>query len=173
MLQFLSTAQCFGYVAFVLGVAAFAQKNDRWLKFLVASESLVYTVHFALLGNPAASASALTSGIRSFLAMKTRSAYLAAVIIAVNVGLGFAFAKNGAGWLPVLASALGTIAIFRLQGVPMRLVLLCSTLLWLANNILSGSIGGTLLELTIATVNIATMLRIARTAACTDSPGGI
>lgn len=168
-MHFFSIAQCFGYLAFVLGAAAFSQKNDRWLKFLIASESMVYAVHFALLGNPAASASALSSGIRSFLAMKTRSAYLAALIVAVNIGVGFTLAKNGAGWLPVLASSLATVAIFRMHGIPMRLVLLASTLLWLANNIVSGSIGGTLLELVIAIVNTATMLRIARTAVCTDS----
>jgi hypothetical protein len=168
-MHFFSIAQCFGYLAFVLGVTAFSQKNDRWLKFLIASESMVYAVHFLLLGNSVASASALTSGIRSFLAMKTRSVYLAALIIAVNVGFGFTLAKSSAGWLPVLASCLATIAIFRMQGIPMRLVLLVSTLLWLANNIVSGSIGGTLLELVIATVNIATMLRLLRTPACTGS----
>jgi hypothetical protein len=37
-----------------------------------------------------------------------------------------------------------------------------STLLWLANNILSGSIGGTLLETTIATVNSITIIQILR-----------
>jgi hypothetical protein len=42
----------------------------------------------------------------------------------------------------------------------MRLVLLMSTFLWLANNILSGSIGGTALEATIATVNVVTMTRL-------------
>ena len=42
----------------------------------------------------------------------------------------------------------------------MRLVLLGGTFLWLANNILSGSIGGTALEATIAMVNIVTMTRI-------------
>ena len=44
----------------------------------------------------------------------------------------------------------------------MRLLLLVTTLCWLANNILSGSIGGTLLEAIIALVNGATMLRLWR-----------
>jgi hypothetical protein len=44
----------------------------------------------------------------------------------------------------------------------MRLLLLMCTLLWLANNILSGSIGGTLLECVIATANITTMIRLLR-----------
>jgi len=158
--HFFSTAQCVGYVAFVLGVLAFLQKNDRRLKALNATESLVYSVHFTLLGNPPAAACALLSCFRSFSALKTRSPLLAAVIIVVNIGLGFVFAKTGAGWLPVIGSCFATVAIFFMRGIRMRLVLLFSTLCWLANNIVSGSIGGTLLELTITTVSIVTITQM-------------
>jgi hypothetical protein len=155
-----SVAQCIGYVSFVLGVSAFLQKSDRKLKGLNSCQSLVYAVHFALLGNPTAAVSALLSGIRSFLSLKTRSPYLAAFFIVLNLGLGFALAKSAAGWLPVIGSCLATLAMFLMRGVRMRLVLLVSTSMWLANNILSGSIGGTLLETTIATINITTIIRL-------------
>jgi hypothetical protein len=159
-LQFLSIAQCFGYLAFILGVSAFLQKSDRKLRALNGSESLVYAVHFFLLGNPCASASALVSGTRSFLSLKMRSPFLAAAFVIVNVAFGFAFARNAVGWLPVIGSCFATLAIFLMRGVRMRMVLLVSTLCWLANNILSGSIGGTLLEFTIATANIVTVTRM-------------
>lgn len=161
-MELFSLAQCVGYVAFVLGVAAFQQKIDRRLKFLLASESLAYTVHFALLGNFSASASALISCFRSFMSMKTRSPWLAAVILGVYMAAGIAFARNGAGWLPVIGSCLATLAMFFMRGIPMRLVLLCSSLMWLTNNILSRSIGGTMLESTIAIINISTMIRLFR-----------
>jgi hypothetical protein len=162
MVNFFSPAQCVGYLAFILGVSAFAQKNDRRLKVLNALECLVYAVHFTLLGNLPASASAMVSSIRSFLALKTRSGWLAALIIAVNVGLGFVFAKSAAGWLPILGSCLATVAVLLMRGIPMRLLLLVSTLSWLANNILSRSIGGTLLESVIATVSVTTIWRMLR-----------
>jgi hypothetical protein len=162
MVQFFSAAQCVGYVAFVLGVAAFLQRNDRRLRTLNAGESLAYAIHFTLLGNPSAAASALLSSIRSFLSLKTHSPILAGLIVAVNVGLGVVFAKSYVGWLPVIGSCFATLAIFFMRGIRMRLVLLVSTLLWLANNILSGSIGGTALEATIATVNLLTVTRMAR-----------
>jgi len=44
----------------------------------------------------------------------------------------------------------------------MRALLLGATLCWLTNNILSGSIGGTMLESIIAAVNTTTMLRLWR-----------
>lgn len=169
-MQFFSPAQCVGYVAFVLGVSAFLQKNDRKLKTLNASESLAYAVHFTLLGNPSAAACSLLACIRSFLALKTRSPFLAGVIIVINLGLGFWLAKSSAGWLPVIGACFATVAIFFMRGVRMRLLLLASTFLWLANNIVSGSIGGTLLELTIATVNSVTILQILRMRAHINAP---
>ena len=157
-----SAAQIVGYVALALGITAFLQKSDQRLKFFNASQGLVYALHFVLLGNLPASASSLLSSLRSFLALRFRSWLLGAAIICVNVGLGAAFARNAAGWLPVVGSCIATMAIFTMRGVPFRCVLLASTLLWLANNIISGSIGGTLLEVANATINISTMIRMVR-----------
>jgi hypothetical protein len=161
-----SPAQVVGYIALALGITAFLQKSDDRLKFFNGTQGLVYALHFVLLGNLPASASALISSLRSFLALRYRSWLLGAAIIVANVGLGAAFARNTAGWLPVVGSSIATIAIFTMRGVPFRFVLLASTLLWLANNILTGSIGGTLLELANAAVNISTIIRMVR-----SSPG--
>jgi hypothetical protein len=159
-MPFLSHAQLVGYLAFVLGVSAFLQRVDRRLKLLIAAESLAYAVHFALLGNPSAASAAAVTAVRSLLATRFRSPWLAVAVVAVNVALGAALARGGRGWIPVLASSLGTVALFTLRGVAMRLVLLACTGLWLANNILSGSIGGTLLEAVIAAASLFTIARL-------------
>ncbi|MGD0772383.1 MAG: YgjV family protein [Candidatus Solibacter sp.] len=161
-MRLFSPAQVVGYFALVLGITAFLQKSDNRLKFFNATQGLVYALHFVLLGNLPASASSLVSSARSFLALRYRSLLLGAVIVAVNLGLGAVFAGSAAGWLPVIGSCIATIAIFTMRGVPFRCVLLASTLLWLANNIITGSIGGTLLEVANATVNIWTMIRMVR-----------
>jgi len=155
-----SPGQCVGYIAFILGVASFLQKNDRRLKGFNAIQGLAYAAHFLLLGSFPASASALISAFRSFLALRTRSLWVAALVIGVNVAVGALLVRSSAGWLTVIASCLATLAVFMLQGVPMRLVLLVCTFLWLANNILCGSIGGTMLESTIAVINVSTMIRL-------------
>ena len=161
-----SPAQVVGYIALALGITAFLQKSDDRLKLFNATQGLVYALHFVLLGNLPASTSALLSSLRSFLALRYRSWLLGAAIIGANVGLGAVFVRHTAGWLPVVGSSIATIAIFTMRGVPFRSVLLASTLLWLANNILTGSIGGTLLELANAAVNISTIIRMVR-----SSPG--
>lgn len=163
-MNFFSPAQCMGYAAFVVGILAFLQKSDRRLKFLNASECLIYAVHFVLLGNLPASASSLVSGFRSLLALRTRSPAVAFLMLAIGLGLGAHLASDIFGWFPIIASCIATVAVFFLHGVPMRLFLLSSTLLWLVNNIISGSIGGTLLEATIAVVNVTTILRMQKEA---------
>ena len=137
-----SPAQVAGYVALVLGVTGFLQHDDRRLKLFVSLECFVYVVHFALLGRPPAASSALVSGVRTLLSVRFRSAWLAAASVAVNVALAVALATRGAGGIPVVGSSLGAIAVFTMRGIPMRLVLLSSTSLWLANNVLAGSVGG-------------------------------
>ena len=161
-LDWFAPAQCVGYAAFVLGVAAFLQKDDRRFKLLMAGECLAYIVHFSLLGNPTAVASSTMSLLRSVLALYTRSLWVVAGVVAMNLVLGVALAARAADWLPLTASCIGTLALFLLRGIPMRLAMLCGTGLWIANNIIAGSIGGTALEIVIAAVNATTIWRMAR-----------
>lgn len=153
-----SAAQCIGYLAFFFGIACFLQKNDRRFKILMAAECVAYAVHFALLGNMGAMSSSLVSTLRSLLALRTRSRWIVALVLCLNIGLGWALAREWYQWLPLIASCIGTLALFLMHGVPMRLVMLCGSLLWLVNNLLSGSIGGSGLEAVIIAVNLWTIL---------------
>lgn len=164
MPDWFSPAQLLGYAAFVLGVACFLQTDDRRFKWFMTGECLAYVVHFALLGNPTAVASSAISMARSLLSLRTRSKWVAVAVLAANVGFGLAMAEKPSDWLPLAASCLGTIALFTLQGVPMRLLMLCGTGLWIANNVIVGSIGGTALEIVIAAINLATIARMLREA---------
>ena len=162
MIHPFSTAQRVGYVAFLLGASAFLQKNDRRLKFLNGSQCVFYAAHFALLANYPAAGSLAVSAARSLLSLKSRSRWLALFFLITNIAVGVALAHHRAGWLPIAGGCLATIALFLMRGVPMRFVLLASTFCWLANNILSGSIGGMMLETTIAIANISTVARLMR-----------
>jgi len=161
-IDWFSPAQCVGYAAFVLGVGSFLQRDDRRFKQLMAAECFAYIVHFALLGVPTAVASSTMSLLRSVLALYTRALWVALFIVAVNVALGLYLATSASAWLPLAASCIGTLALFLLQGVRMRVAMLCGTLLWVANNVIAGSVGGTALETVIAIVNLRTIWLMAR-----------
>jgi hypothetical protein len=157
-----SIPQLFGYVAFVLGVSSFLQKNDRRFKLFMTGECIAYVVHFWLLGNPTAVASSAVSTTRSALSLYTRSVWVAVAVVAVNLWLGWGLAKAWWNWFPILASCVGTLSLFLLQGIRMRLVMLLGTALWIANNVMSGSIGGSALEAVIFVVNSHTIWRMSR-----------
>ncbi|MEC5396881.1 YgjV family protein [Uliginosibacterium sp. H1] len=157
-----SLAQILGYAAFVLGVGSFLQKNDRHFKLYMTGECIAYALHFYMLGNYTATASSIVSVARSVLSLYTRSLWIALTIVAINIALGLALVKTWTDWLPLIASCTGTLALFLLQGIPMRLLMLVGTLLWLANNIITGSYGGTALEIVIAIVNCTTIWRLMR-----------
>jgi hypothetical protein len=160
--DFFSLAQVAGYVAFAIGVYSFLQKNDRRLKATIGAQAFTYAVHFLLLGSVAAAAASLVTSVRAVLSLYTRSSWVAVGILAMNVALGVVTATSAAGWLPVLASCAGTTAFFWFEGIPMRLILLGATACWLANNLILGSIGGTLLELFLGAVNAWTCYRLWR-----------
>jgi hypothetical protein len=163
-IDWFSPAQWAGYAAFVLGVGSFMQKDDRRFKLYMAAECVAYIVHFYLLGRPTAVASSTMSLLRSVLALYTRSKWVALLVIAANLALGATLATRASDWLPLGASCIGTLALFLMEGVRMRLAMLCGTGLWIVNNVIAGSVGGTALELVIAMVNIVTIRRMMRDA---------
>ncbi len=158
----LSPAQLLGYLAFVFGVGCFLQTDDRRFKTFMALECFSYVLHFWLLGQPTAVASNLVSLGRSLASMRSRSPWVALPFIALSLGLGAWLASGWASLLPIAASCIGTTALFLLQGLRMRLLMLVGTLLWVLNNLLVGSVGGSLLELTAAAVNSWTIWRLWR-----------
>lgn len=159
-MNFFSPAQIVGYVAFVLGVSSFLQKTDRRLIVFNACQCTAYTIHFLLLGNFTACGSAFVSAVRSTIVLRYRFKALAAIFIGLNIAVGLFAARSPAGWLPVVGCILGTYGLFFLEGVKMRLAFLTSTVLWIANNFLSGSIGGLALESMIFLTNGTTIVRM-------------
>lgn len=165
-----SPAQLVGYLAFALGVYSFLQKDDRRLKKMIGVQASSYALHFLLLGSLVAAAASLITAVRAALSLYTRSRYVAFAILATHAVLGLLTAKGLAGWLPIVASSLGTIGFFFLEGIRLRLILLHATACWLANNLLVGSIGGTLLELFLGAVNATTSYRLWRAERRAASP---
>ncbi len=157
-----SLAQIAGYFAFVLGVVCFLQSNDRRFKQTMLAQALSYAIHFALLGAITSMASALIALLRTWLSMYFNSLRLALVIVAINLALGPWLVQVWTDWLPLVATCVGTLALFLFQGIAMRLVLLIAATLWLINTILIGSIGGTALEILIISANLTTIWRLWR-----------
>ncbi|MEC5386071.1 YgjV family protein [Uliginosibacterium sp. H3] len=158
--DFFSIPQLFGYCAFVFGVACFLQKSDLRFKVLLVCESISYVLHFWLLGNFPAMASSSMAGARTLTSIWVSSRWVAAFFVTLTIALGCWLVTSWVGVLPIVGSCIGTLGVFQLTGITMRWTMFVATCLWLANNILSGSIGGTALEVCIALSNLYTIRRL-------------
>lgn len=155
-----SPAQCLGYAACGLAVLAFLQRNDRRLKQWMLIKSVVYALHFALLGAWPAVVSMILAMLRLGLSLRTRAWSVALILMAATLGLAFVLVREWVDALPLLASLLATYALFRCEGVRMRFVLLASTALWLVHNVMVGSVGGVALEILIGVASVLTIFRL-------------
>lgn len=154
--------QLFGFISFALGIASFCQTSDKRLKLLMVALNVSNTIHYALFGAVTSLFSSILSTARTSLSVKTRSAVVAWGFILIGVVLGYYWSNSWLDMLPVFGMSIGTFALFRLQGLAMRTAFLIGSSCWLANNIVVGSIGGTLLELMMISVNAFTMIRMFR-----------
>lgn len=155
-------AQCLGYAAFAFGMACFAQTDDRRFKLFMALECAAYVGHFALLGQGTAVASTAVSLARSLASLTLRTPAVGGLFIALSLVLGAWLYSGPTSLLPIAASCIGTTALFFLHGLRMRLLMLVGTLLWLVNNLLVGSVGGSALEACLALSNLWTIRRLWR-----------
>jgi len=153
-------AQLVGLIGFGVGATTFLQGCDRSFRQRLTLACYLIGIHFWLLGLPAAATSTLLSGTRSWVSGKTRSTWVMLLFMALTLGIGQQVMHSPAEWLAICGSCLSTFALFKLQGVAMRLLILAGTLCWLANNLVAGSVGGILLESTYLAANLLTIYRL-------------
>lgn len=155
-------AQFFGLLSFCLGILCFYQRDDRRLKIVMFAMQINNCLHFGLLGAQTAALSSVFSVVRTGLSLYTRSRLVAWLFIVVSFGLGLWLAQTWQDMLPVIGSCIGTYALFCLQGIRMRMAFLVGAGFWLSNNIWVGSLGGTLLEITLTCINLRTIFKLRR-----------
>lgn len=158
--DFFSVAQMFGYATFILSMITFSRKQDGHFRIWLTGQNLLYATHLYLMGNPAGTAGSLLSALRNVVSMRTRSVWAIASLLSINFLIGFYVVKSAWNILPLVATAIATVSMFRLQGLQLRLGMFCATLLWLMNNILTGSIGATIMEAMTAVISSITIFRL-------------
>ena len=162
--ELFSTAQLFGYAALIVSLVTFSRQRDAHFKGWLVGQNLLYAIHFFLMGNLAAMVGSMLSSTRTVLSLYTRSLVVVAVLLVANLLLGSWVVKTAWNVIPLCATAIATVAMFRLHGLRLRYVMLLCTILWLINNIFTGSIGGTAMESVIAIVSLITIFRLRREA---------
>ncbi|TVP47643.1 MAG: YgjV family protein [Halomonas sp.] len=155
--------QLFGLVALVICVVAFASKSDDRLLMLLISANVAFALQFVFFESWTAAALTVLVIVRIVLARRYMGSKL--VMTGVLLASGIAAAFTWQSWvdvLPMVAMVLGTIGMFLLRGIAMRVFLGLAALAWMLNNLLIGTIGGTIAEGLIVVTNIITIIRLVR-----------
>ncbi|WP_447555176.1 YgjV family protein [Vreelandella sp. EE22] len=155
--------QFFGLIALVMCVLAFANKDDDKLMVLLISANVAFMLQFALLGSW--TAAALTAMVIVRIALARR--YPGSIGVMVGV-LGAGATAAALTWqsyvdlFAVVAMFLGTLGMFMLKGIMLRVFLGLAAFFWMMNNLLIGSIGGTLAEALVVITNFITIARLVK-----------
>lgn len=163
--------QIMGLIATVIVICAFYQKNDVRLKIIMMIGSLTFAVHFYLLG---AYAGATVNVINAFLGgfsirFHKSNKVMFFFIFIYSIIAFFTFEKL-ISLLPYVTGILGCIALYRLSGIPLRLLILVSSSLWMTYNIIFMSIGGIITEMFVMSVNCITIYRLFKDQQKVDDP---
>lgn len=153
-------AQSFGFLSLALGILTFYQKDDKKLKILMIVFNINHLVHYILLGSIVSALGSLLSAIRTATAIHFSSKWIAALFITISLVSGVLLADHIWQMWPILGTIIGTYSVFLLKGIRLRVGFLFGSSCWLINNILVGSIGGTILEITVISMNLITVYRI-------------
>ncbi|MDA9558091.1 YgjV family protein [Vibrio sp.] len=153
--------QTLGFVSFALGVYSMAQKNDSRMKHSLIAFYIIHSMHFILLGNDTSAFSSGLSSIRNYLALRFgKTRWLCLLCITTLIIIGLYLATSYYNLLAIIGSSIGTYALFSWDGIKLRLGFMMGASLWLINNVITGSIGGSLLEASLIIMNIITIVRL-------------
>lgn len=155
-----SFAQLVGLLSFGLGVATFCQKSTHRLKVMMLIFNVTHLCHFLLMGAPVSALGAFISTLRTTASIYLSSIYLALGFMATNLLVGLWLATAWFDLFAVAGTMIGTFSMFMLTGTTMRFGFLAGSLCWLINNIIIGSLGGVLLEITLIGANLFTVYRL-------------
>lgn len=155
--------QFFGLVALAFCIAGFANKNDDRLMVLLISANVAFALMFAFFESWTAAALTVLVIVRISLARKYQGSWpLMLAMLGVNLLVAWATWRAATDVFPLAAAILGTIGMFMLRGIPLRIVLGLAAFCWMLNNIVIGSVGGILAEAMVLVTNVITIYRLYR-----------
>ncbi|MDD1795496.1 YgjV family protein [Enterovibrio sp. ZSDZ42] len=165
--------QLVGGVACLVGISAFWQKDDLRFRYQMMAFCFVMSLHFALMGAAVAATGVAINGVRSFASAKTRSRVVMWFFIALMWAMTISNISHIFELMAVVGSTVATWALFTLNGIVLRSLILFNSSCWLAHNLWLGSIGGTIVESAFIITNILTIYRLYSSQQATQSPSQV
>lgn len=155
--------QVVGFIALALCIAAFSSKDDNRLLTILILGNAAFAVQFALFGAQVGAAISALNILRVVLARRLpRNTVAMCLILAATGAVAMGTWQHATDLFPLAAGMAGTISMFMLRGVPMRVGLIFTAICWIAANALVGSYGAVAAEVMILVTNVITIVRLVR-----------
>lgn len=153
--------QAAGLAALALCIAGFASRKDDRLMVLLILANVAFAIQFAMFSSWTAAALSLLVILRISLARRYRGSWLAMLAVLGISGVAAWLTWQGpVDLFAMTAMLLGTVGMFMLRGIPMRVMLGAAAVAWMLNHLAIGSVGGTLAEAMVVVTNIITIFRL-------------
>lgn len=155
--------QIVSLIALGFCIVGFASKRDDRLMVLLIAANVAFALQFALFSSwTAAVLSFLVIG-RIMLARRYVGNWqVMLAVLAVNLIAALLTWRSPVDFFAIAAAIFGTLGMFMLRGIPMRLMLAAAAVAWMLNNIAIGSVGGTLAEAMVLVTNFITIYRLTK-----------
>lgn len=155
-------AQLSGFVALFCAAYAFYSKEDKVLKLLIAAQNFFLVIHLLLLGAFSGASVAVITCIRAYVSTKPFFKKFAFVFIIFYTVIFIFVYKTPFDFFPLIGGYLGTYAMFFAHGLRLRILMMLGSTMWLVHNIYFGSIGASLMEAMLISINMWRMTRMAK-----------
>lgn len=139
---------------------AFTIKDDVKLIKVLTFSNIFWIIHFFLLWNIWALIATVVAMIRLFLSLKYKRNMLALLFVAfLSVFLGYFSYEGGISLIPILATILASYGFFYLERIPLRILLLVVSAMWLYYHLHTGSISWLINEVVVQATLCLTIYR--------------
>ena len=160
-LEFFTFAQLVGVAASGFVIAAYCIKSDVKTKKIVMGGSILFAVHFFMMGAFTAMGVSIVNIVRVWLSIRYHGVvWLCTFFVSLYLLIGVFTFKEAIDFLPIFTPILGCIAMYFFSGVRFRAICLIATMSWLVYGLLIGSVGTVLTQLVVSSVNIWTIYRL-------------
>lgn len=158
-----SLGQIVGFIALALCIAAFASKDDNRLLAIMILGNAAFALQFALFGAQVGAAISALNMLRVVLARRLpRNRLATALILAATGAVAAATWQHAVDMFPLVAGVAGTVSMFMLRRVKMRIGLIVAAVCWIVANAAVGSYGAVAAEVMILVTNTITIVRLVR-----------
>ena len=159
-------AQIIGVIAVLSMIISFTRRQRRQILVWQIIVTVLWTVHFLLLGVPTGAATNGSLIVRNIIfhykedKKWAQSSFWLRFFIAVAVVIGILTGDSALSILPVVGSILSTVSMWMKKPLHIRLLTLPVSVCWIIYNAVSGSVAGVCNEVIAIVTILSAVVRI-------------